>query len=107
MPEGGGFFTVGCGNASKWTARTTEWYPNAEIARHVFEERIQKAFRVHELNQKTGANREIIGDRVVADLRHQQSGALFTSIFWLADRHIYSVDSTSYYYALFYEWCDE
>ena len=107
MPKGGGFFATGCGNSSKWAGRMTEWYPTAEAAKEVFEGRIQKAITVHRRNQKVDAQGKAIGNRAVAEFRDPRSGEIFTSVFWLDGRNITSVDSTSYFQALFLEWADE
>jgi len=43
----------------------------------------------------------------VADFRDPQTGQYFTSVFWVDDRRINSIDSTSRYHALLLEWFDQ
>jgi hypothetical protein len=108
MIDGGGLWLFSeCTRGVNWSSRSTESYPAAAKANSVFEGRIREAVRVRERNQKKSAEGRTIGERAVPDFRDPQTGKYFTSIFWVDDRHIESIDSTWRYHALLLEWLDQ
>jgi hypothetical protein len=106
--DGGGWFTyTRCTSGREWISHSTEAFPTPAKARSVFEDRIGSAITVIERNQKLGANGEAIGDRAVTISRDSETGERFAAVFWVDDRVIVSIRSTSVYYARYAEWTRE
>jgi len=108
MIDGGGLWLFSqCSRGSNWFLRSTETYANNAKANSVFEDRLRNAVIVRERNQKTNDEGKTIGERAVADFANPQTGQRFTSVFWVDNRSINSIDSTSRYHALLLEWLDQ
>ena len=104
MNDGGGAWSfTACTSGSHFLGNNTEAYPNAAWAKRVFEERVQKAIIVIERNQKLDGNGRRIGDRAVAIFSDDSNSKRIASIFWVDDRYIRSIDSTSLDLALYCE----
>ena len=104
---GRGYHFIACKSGSILIVRSTEAYPTAKKANRVFEDRLQKATTVIQRNQKIASKGKTIGQRAVATFADMQTGKPFTSVFWVDERFIVSIDSTSHYCALFAEWWSE
>jgi hypothetical protein len=104
MIDGGGpwFFTT-CTSGPHELCHSHETYPNAAWANRVFEERVQKAITVIERNQKFDSEGRWIGARAVATFNDPKFTRPITSVFWVDDRNINSVNSTSLNMALYVE----
>ena len=106
--DGGGWFTyTRCTSGRQWISHSTEAFATPAKAHSVFEDRIGSAITVIERNQKHGANGQTIGDRAVTISRNPETGERFAAVFWLDDRVIVSIRSTSVYYARYAEWTGE
>ncbi len=98
---GGGFTSISCtASNSRWLATSTEGYPTITKASQVFENRISKAVTLIERNQKSDQKGKRIGPRAVTISVNPENGEQFASVFWLDEKVIISIESTSLRYAL-------
>ena len=104
MIDGGGAWSfTTCRSGSDWLGRSTETYPNAAWANRVFDERVHKAITVIEQNEKVDGEDRSVGKRAVAIFAEPSLSKPINSIFWVDDRSIISVSSTSLDFALYAE----
>jgi len=91
--DGGGAFTWSrCGTDSIWISRSTESFPTGSYAKRVFEDRFHES--PVERNQKAIGDRQLV-DRAVIVSYDPQTGERFGAVFWLKDRTIASIRSSS------------
>ena len=100
----GGFTYTSCTSSdSSLLTYGHEGYVTAAKAHQVFEQRVREAVTVIERNEKLDANGNKIGERAVTIRFNPERNRNYASVFWVDERIVSFVDSTSLKYALQHE----